>query len=174
MNGCVNTCTISQLKMFALKTWFPKLSTFRQRWHRLDAAWSSRCRWMWLTDSSLSSIMKLVRECCHISGHLQLSGAHDGVVCHMIRLRCRQPHHCSPSNTLTHPDLHWTSTASRLNIQSTSVLILNIGSLEIRASTYISAKLKKHTYIHCPPKVWKRSRKVGFWIILAWILFNLW
>ncbi len=28
--------------------------------------------------------------------------------------------------------------------------------------------------IHCPPKVWKRPRKVGFWTILAWILFNLW
>ncbi len=27
--------------------------------------------------------------------------------------------------------------------------------------------------VHCPPKVWKRSRKVGFWTILAWILIIL-
>ncbi len=33
---------------------------------------------------------------------------------------------------------------------------------------------KGKIYIHCPPKVWKHPRKVGFWTILAWILFNLW
>ncbi len=31
-----------------------------------------------------------------------------------------------------------------------------------------------YIYIYCPPKVWKHPRKVGFWTILAWILFNLW
>ncbi len=33
---------------------------------------------------------------------------------------------------------------------------------------------KNSFHIHCPPKVWKRPRKVGLWTILAWILFNLW
>ncbi len=31
-----------------------------------------------------------------------------------------------------------------------------------------------YIYTHCPPKVRKRPRKVGFWTILTWIFFNWW